>query len=40
MGINFGGVIAGIDKEWTRQIESKDRKEKNLKSGVLKQQER
>ena len=27
MGINFGGVIAGIDKEWTRQIESRDRKE-------------
>jgi hypothetical protein len=27
MAINFGGVIAGIDKEWTRQIESKDRKE-------------
>ena len=27
MGINFGGVIAGIDKEWTRQIESRERKE-------------
>jgi hypothetical protein len=27
MGINFGGIIAGIDKEWTRQIESRERKE-------------
>ena len=27
MGINFGGIIAGIDQEWTRQIESRERKE-------------
>ena len=31
MGINLGGVIAGIDQEWTRQIERReDREDKEL----------
>ena len=25
MAINFGGIITGIDQEWTRQIERKAR---------------
>lgn len=37
MGINLGGVIAGIDREWTRQIERReDKEEKKLdRAGAL-----
>ena len=37
MGINLGGVIAGIDQEWTRQIERREDKEdkKVARAGAL-----